>query len=117
MSKEIPKYFRINLSWIYDHTSKQCTKSIHNRCIYLRQQLTSDGLIRWAQQSPPRKWQKGDWEKFTDGVQKIHNQKSRWSPTMVVFLKKLMDTDFRDLKDFRSLYQGILHPQKWCNVR
>lgn len=103
----VPKYFKINLYWLFDAKSRKSRKATLNRCSYVRKNLNPAEIIRWAQIIAPRKWQKGTWESFLEDIRKICQQKIRCPSAIVRCLETLSETELRHSKGFRDFYLEI----------
>jgi hypothetical protein len=104
------RQMRVNFQKLYGINSGESNnknqKSIQKRCSYVRQNLSPDGLIRWAQTTTPKSFSRGKWHDFTNSVRKIHKQKSRWSSEVVEYLGELSETEFSHSEEFQALYKG-----------
>jgi hypothetical protein len=110
--REALKRMRHNLTRLYGTESEQChtkhRKNIRRRCLHIREHLSADGQIRWAQTSIPKSWPRSDWNDFTDSVWKIKKQNRErlpWLPEVIESLEKLSETQFQHSGDFKDLYK------------
>lgn len=116
--EKIPHYMTSNLSKVY--FPQQANKNLRKRLLHLRNYLDADGLIKWAQETPPRSWCKGSFENFTDNVDRFQNRTYSWPVNVVNYLRKLSRTDLKDSQDFeahlkRMVYVLVVTRRKYAN--
>jgi hypothetical protein len=110
--RESLKRMRHNLTRLYGTESEQChtkhRKNIRRRCLHIREHLSADGQIRWAQTSIPTSCPRSDWNDFTDSVwdiKKKNRERLPWLAEVIKSLEKLSETQFQHSGDFKDLYR------------
>jgi hypothetical protein len=104
--KEIPEFMRPNLRWLFDI----------KRCTYVLEHLSPDGLLRWAQVSRPKVWQRCRWEELRKSVRKIHNKEQKWSRGVLEYLQELSKEDLKGSREFQTLYEGISCVHRYYHI-
>lgn len=101
---------RLNLEKLYGQNAGKGASRHHQyvrkRRDYLRKNLTSHGVVKWAHTSRPKSFQQGTWDSFTEKVRKIQKDTSELSSTLVENIQKLSETEFEHSKEFKALCNG-----------